>query len=226
MSDTRRTLAKSFREFGIIVLGVLVALWIDASWAWLQDRGDEAQLIEDLSSDFGINLIELERVIDTHERSATDARRLLYEGIEDLPDDSVPDFFESALQLHSFNARMGALESALSSGRIELLRDRELRAALTAWPGYLSDATEGVEWLRPLDMQQGTRFYFESLRIGYAPSMEIAVRDAKALLNEMAADPAYRNQLAAKVGVWEIEREEEQALHTETMRIVALLGGG
>lgn len=25
-------------EFAVIVVGVLVALWIDAGWAWLQDR--------------------------------------------------------------------------------------------------------------------------------------------------------------------------------------------
>ena len=220
-------MVRGFREFAIIVLGVLVALWIDASWAWLQDRRDEAELIEDLASDFDFNLNEIERIVDLQERSATAVRRLLYEGIEDLPDDSLPEFAESVSYLHTFNARMGGLESALSSGRIELLRDRELRAALTAWPGYLADATEGVEWLRPFEMELGARFGFRFLLVlEYAPSIDSALRDLRAHLQEIAADSIGRNQFALRVIVWEAERKEVHDLRGETAQIVSLLRGG
>jgi len=158
VSDNTSTVRRTLREFGVIVLGVLVALWIDASWAWLQDRGDEAELLEDLSADFGANLVELDRVIEAHERAAIDIGRLLNRDVESLPDDSLYAFLGSVVQLQTFNARTGALESALSSGRIELLRDRELRAALTRWPGYLSDATESIAWVMPLVMEQDARF--------------------------------------------------------------------
>jgi len=68
-------------------------------------------------------------------------------------------------------------------------------------------------------------FAVDLQRLEYASSMEIAARDARALVREMAADSAFRDQLALKVSVWEVEREEEQALRAETARVAALLEG-
>lgn len=226
MSENRKAFRRTLREFGVIVLGVLVALWIDASWAWLQDRGEEADLLEDLSSDFAANLVELDRVILAHETASADIGRLLHGSIADLPDDSLVAFIQSVTQLQTFNARDGALEGALSSGRIELLRDRELRTALTRWPGYLSDATESIEWIMPIVMEQSARFAFDLQRLEYASSVERSALLARALVEEMAADTPYRDQLALKAVLWEVEREEERALREETARIVALLEGG
>ena len=57
-------------EFAIIVAGVLVALWLDAGWAWLQDRQDERALIADLRSDFEANRAALRQVLVAQDRSA------------------------------------------------------------------------------------------------------------------------------------------------------------
>ena len=57
-------------EFAVIVVGVLVALWLDAGWAWLQDRQDERALIADLRSDFEANRAALRQVLVAQDRSA------------------------------------------------------------------------------------------------------------------------------------------------------------
>jgi len=132
-------------EFAIIVVGVLVALWLNAGWKWIQDRQDERAIIADLRSDFEVNRSALQEVLVAQRRAADVSRQILTIGVGGLPPDSVDVLFQAMLNVQTFNPLTGALNSALGSGRIQLLRSQGLRSALAAWPGYLEDAMEEVE---------------------------------------------------------------------------------
>ena len=201
-------------EFFVIVVGVLVALWIDAGWSWVQDRQDERVLLEDLRSDFEANYRELGAIAESHRVTLEVGNRFLTGGLEALNPDSLDEAGGILARLETFNPRLGALESAISSGRIDLIRDDRLRAELAAWPGYLSDAAEEIEWVFPSVLE-------------FARPIALAfVRSESALptLQRIAADPEALELLALKTAMlYEVEGDT-QALLERTEAILRLLG--
>jgi hypothetical protein len=212
----RRALA----EFAVIVVGVLVALWIDAGWSWLQDRREERALLLDLRADFRANLAMARDIELLRDQGADLGERLIVEGVDALPEDSLDIVLSAVRQIETMNPRTGALESALSAGRIDLLRSDELRSALASWPGHLSDAEEETQWL----IQPSLRLYFETQadRMRGVGSREI--------LRRMMDDPDLTGIVAGKTAAYRSTGDEIDALVSVTQRIVSLLdaelGGG
>jgi len=200
-------------EFAIIVVGVLVALWLDAGWAWLQDRQDERALIADLRSDFEANRSALQQVSVDQQRAADVTRQILTVGVDGLPADSVDVLFQAMLNVQTFNPRTGALSSALGSGRIQLLRDQGLRSALAAWPGYLEDAREEMEETMP-----------QLFVVGQAVAAGIARgQPSHELIATILSDRQLSGALALRMFAYYEVQPDTEALLAETDRILTLL---
>jgi hypothetical protein len=200
-------------EFAIIVVGVLVALWLDAGWAWLQDRQDERALIADLRSDFEANRLALQQILVAQHRAADVTRQILTVGVGGLPADSVDILFQAMLNVETFNPRTGALNSALGSGRIQLLRSQGLRSALAAWPGYLEDAREEVEEAMPQLFVVG-----QAIAAGIArgqPSHE--------LIAIILSDRQLSGALALRMFAYYEVQSDTEALLAQTDSILTLL---
>jgi len=201
-------------QFAIIVVGVLVALWINAGWAWLQDRRDESALMADLRSDFEANRSALQQVSVAQQRAAAASRHVLTVGIEGLPADSVGALFQAMFDVQTFNPRTGALNSALGSGRIQLLRNQRLRSALAAWPGYLEDATEEVTASTPQIFMIGEAIAAGIAR-GQPPEEAIAT---------ILSDRRLSGALALRMFSYYEVQPDTEALLAQTDSILSLLG--
>jgi hypothetical protein len=200
-------------EFAIIVVGVLVALWLDAGWAWLQDRQDERALIADLRSDFEANRSALQQVFVTQHRAADVTRQILTVGVDGLPADSVDVLFQAMLNVQTFNPRTGALNSALGSGRIQLLRNQSLRSALAAWPGYLDDATEEVVETMP-----------QLFTVGQAVAAGLARgQPSHELIATILSDRQLSGALALRMFAYYEVQSDTEALLAQTDSILTLL---
>ena len=214
MSDSPISRARrAAGEFAIIVVGVLVALWLDAGWDWLQDRQDELALIADIRSDFEANRSALQQVSVAQHRSADITRQVLTVGVDGLPADSVDALFQAMLDVQTFNPRTGALNSALGSGRIHLLRNEDLRSALAAWPGYLEDATEEVVDAMP-----------QLLTIGQAIAARmVRGQSSHELIATILSDPQLSGALAMRMFAYYEVRSDTEALLALTDIILTLL---
>lgn len=200
-------------EFAIIVVGVLVALWLDAGWAWLQDRQDERALIADLRSDFEANRSALQQVYVTQHRAADVTRQILTVGVDGLPADSVNVLFQAMLNVQTFNPRTGALNSALGSGRIQLLRNQSLRSALAAWPGYLEDAREEVVETMP-----------QLFTVGQAVAAGLARgQPSHELIATILSDRQLSGALALRMFAYYEVQSDTEALLAQTDSILTLL---
>jgi hypothetical protein len=209
VSKARRAAA----EFAIIVAGVLVALWLDAGWAWLQDRQDERALIADLRSDFEANRSALQQVLADQHRAADVTRQILTVGVGGLPADSVDALFQAMLNVQTFNPRTGALNSALGSGRIQLLTSQGLRSALTAWPGYLEDASEEVAESMPQLFLVG-----QAVAAGMARS-----QPSHELIATILSDRQLSGALALRMFAYYEVQSDTEALLAQTDSILTLL---
>lgn len=200
-------------EFFVIVVGVLVALWIDAGWGWLEDRGDERALLRDLQADFEVNLDEIRTAAVRRATTSNLGSRLVRDGISGFSPDSLDAVVMSVYQVWTLNPRMGALESSISAGRIDLIRNDELRSALTSWAGYFEDAEEETRLMMPhvVDLYVATSSSF----LRNASSQE--------MLELMLNDPELTGVVAMVASAYGNTAAELEDLAHQTQRVLGLL---
>ncbi len=144
-------------ELLIVVLGVVAGFQITAWGDERAARAEERELLQGLRAEFGQVGSELEVQLEKHRRveeavvtvlaAVTQARDA------GAPFGTVPDvtlawvFVPSTTQFSQ-----GILNGMLVTGRLELIRDRELRTALSEWEGVLADVTEDEVGSRQLVM--------------------------------------------------------------------------
>jgi hypothetical protein len=210
-------------ELVVIVVGVLMALWIDAGWGWLQDRQDETQILADLEADFSANLTTIDSVAIVHGALIDGVPMVIENGAEGLDDSELFGAFLSIATNETFIPRMGALEAAIAAGRINLIRDPELRSALTGWGHFVVEAQEEIEWAAPA--RDG---FLDAIAIdlGGGSEAELNPADLRGVLNRIRDEPDLQRDLIVK-RLWTVEgRADFEALRTETVRILNLIGGG
>jgi len=138
-------------EFGIIVVGVLVALAIDSWWSERQERTEERDVTALMLFEFQSNLQRLDTVA-AQDRESLDAgyqildligKRAVGQDVE-LPASLVWNLAE----VWTFNPVQGGLNSLIDSGQLDILQDPELRVALAGWPDIVADLheNEAEEW--------------------------------------------------------------------------------
>lgn len=118
-----------FAELLVIVTGVLVALGVDAGWGRLQDREFEAASLESLAVDVANAQSRLARSVRRDSTMIANADRLLSFSV--VPADTFVVLVSSLFDTTPFEIRLRTYDELLSTGRVQLLRDRELRLTLT-----------------------------------------------------------------------------------------------
>jgi hypothetical protein len=143
LSERRVSWARLGAEGAAIVVSILLAFAIDAWWDGAQARIEETEVLGELEEEFAGYTVRLANF----ERNALTTARLLEHVLAAGP----PTFAEppsvavsdSAVFWLNFNATLdaveGTLQALLASGRLELIRNRELRSRLAAWPNIMSD---------------------------------------------------------------------------------------
>jgi len=214
-------------EFFVIVVGVLVALWIDAGWQWLRDRSEERRPKADLVQEFRQNLAELEGIQEEDRDRMAQIRAALDTGIDEIPADSVLPTLWATLYGRTFNPKRGALEAATSAANLHVFRSPELRNALSGWDGYLEDAQEEMEW-----MVTGTLKLYEQVASKAFPlirrpeSPTNADKEAaRAVLRRIYSDESLRNLVVIRAALIDEGGQDRAALIAETRRIIELAGG-
>ena len=138
-------------EGAVIVASILLAFGIDAWWAGMQDRAEEALALQALRTEFDENLSGLRAVHEVHEQYAAELSDLV-ERMVHAGDGNALAVADSLLRpLVSFRTAdpaMGTLNTLLASGRIDLIRSQDLQKALAGWPAAVEDATEDETLVR------------------------------------------------------------------------------
>lgn len=134
----------------VIVASILLAFGVDAWWDGVQQRSEEQQILSALHQDFVGNLDLLDQVIETHSVSSG-IFQAFYTSGEPI-DTSSQDRMEAVLTAlygsRTFDPFQGTLAATISSGKLDLIRDPSLRAALAAWGRATSDLVENATQVR------------------------------------------------------------------------------
>ena len=139
-------------EFLVVVLGILVALGLNAWWTDRLERAQEMELLMGLRSEISANLDLFDRTADLHRETIDQARQLLsFTG--PAPTDFDPAAIDSLLfpvlsEIPSFHPAMGEVKAMLGAGQLGLIQNDRLRTAVAGWPGALELLRETEDEMR------------------------------------------------------------------------------
>ena len=127
---------------GVVIVGsILLAFGIDTWWSDRQDAVRANQAISGLHEEFAANRQQLESNLLRH-ASRLDAvdQLLVYRdaGITTAPPDSLASWLYRIHQGASFDPLQGTLDGLLGAGRLDLVRDDDLRCFSQAGRGSSS----------------------------------------------------------------------------------------
>ncbi len=156
-------------ESAAIVLSILLAFAVDASWDRYKERKSEEALLRGILADFRSSRSSLEERAELARRMARNAGLFLdlvsgWSGPRPL---DVPDsLILAVLGGPTYEPATNTLDAALGSGEIELIRSSELRAELATWRRLLADTAEDEIEVRRLTNEQLLPALARAARLG------------------------------------------------------------
>jgi hypothetical protein len=133
-----------FVEGAVIVGSILLAFGIDAAWDGREQEQRRAALLAAIGSDMALAKAEVDRVATFHAIGQGAAADLLnFKGVAPPSEEQIAlvDSLVAAAwgSTASYDAPLGAVESVVASGDLDLLSDPDLAFELTAFPAMVAD---------------------------------------------------------------------------------------
>lgn len=140
-------------ELAIVVAGVVIGFQVTSWGNERAARTEEQELLQGLRAEFEELGTGIEAQIEIHryvERAVATALEALVQARR--AGDSSGTIADSTLAWiyvpSTTQLSQGILDGTLGSGRLSLIRDRELQVALSEWEGVLAEVKEEEEWSR------------------------------------------------------------------------------
>lgn len=135
----------AIRDLVVVVVGILAALWLESWWQDQADRREERQILSGLHEEFTANALALESHIQIwiRVRQNTIAELEYLGGPVNVR--TVAEFAEilgrpfSGGDAFFFDPRHGQLTSVISSGKLGLISNSDLRSLFADWPALVAD---------------------------------------------------------------------------------------
>jgi len=145
-SDREIPWPRIFAEGGAILLSILLAFWIDAWWDDRADSQRERALLSALLKDFQAARDEFENISAGHQKVFSSMDEILYwaeaGSVSESDRANVDLRLSNVFWTPTFNPPMGAVDTILASGRLDLLRNPTLVTELTGWSSLVDDLNE------------------------------------------------------------------------------------
>ena len=163
-NDVKRTI---WNGTGIVV-SILLAFAIEASWDARSERMEEEAVVEGLREEFEVNLRQLDEMLTEYQRQDSLLRRFFDLATPDTEDEAereVGRFVLALLWADEFDASTGTLEMMLSAGRLDLISSSELRNVLWTWKKQYEDTQdEALETVADIEILRARKVQGEILQ--------------------------------------------------------------
>jgi hypothetical protein len=126
-------------EATAIILSILAAFAIDAWWDFRADVQEEREILVGLRAEFDVMQTKLDEWASFNGVKASLAHRAVRGESRPMSDGAADSLVSSMAYVNVIDRGGGSLDALLSSGRLELIRDRGLRESLARWPDRMED---------------------------------------------------------------------------------------
>lgn len=204
---TTKYLAYALGEIILVVIGILLALQINTWNIQHNNRLQEQQILKQLSIEYQENLKEINSKIFLRDGMISSIEKIFYhidQGIGEFPLDSLNFHIGRTYTTPTFNVSSGVTDELLSSGKLYLIQNAELKNHLTNFSTYTSYVIEEEQFL----LDYILRYYYQYMIETYRKrDMWVSASDADFygtfLLTRKLAAPIYELQGTNERAVYE-----------------------
>lgn len=132
-------------EIVLVVIGILIALSLNNWKEDLANQGEETRILSGLKQEFEANLVEVSRNIKLNTSTEESAINLIHLIRSEEPFANtryVDSLLYAVYMFGSFDAQTGLMDEVISSGKLSIIKDTELRDRLTSVSGLLDNVEE------------------------------------------------------------------------------------
>lgn len=146
-NKTSKYIKYAIGEIVLVMIGILLALQVNN---WNEQRklnNEEQHLLEDLHSEFNVNLENLKTnmLINQNNQKATiDLLDMIQQKEMKENTNKLDSLFMVIFSYGSFNTTSGVLNEIINSGKLRVIKDATLRNNLTQWAGKIDNIEEDI----------------------------------------------------------------------------------
>ena len=144
-NKTGKYLKYAIGEIALVVIGILIALSLNNWKEDLDNRGEEMRILSGLKQEFEVNLAEVNRNIKLNTSTVESSIDFIDLIRTENPFDNyrhVDSLLYLVYMFGSFDAQTGLIDEVISSGKLSIIKDSDLRDRLTSFSGILDNAEE------------------------------------------------------------------------------------
>lgn len=146
-NKTSRYFKYAIGEIVLVMIGILLALQVNN---WNEQRklnNEEQYLLEDLLSEFKINLENLKDnmlINQKNQEAAIGLLDMIHKKELKGNTNKIDSLFMVVFSYGSFNTTSGVLNEIINSGKLRVIKDATLRNNLTQWAGKIENIEEDI----------------------------------------------------------------------------------
>ena len=164
---TQKYLLYALGEIALVVIGILIALQINNWHTDYQNRRQEKQILKQLREEYGSNLLQIKEKIEIRNLMVQSFLTLLsYRTSEGVTSDSVDFHLQRVMTWPTFDPELGITNELISSGKLYLIENGEIRKQLTTWFKYVDELKEEEVILTKWIVEDLYRFIRKHYQIG------------------------------------------------------------
>jgi hypothetical protein len=143
MTDVQKIpMKRNLIESAAIVVSILIAFALEASWESWQERQLGQAMLADLAQEIRGNIADLDSAHNKQVLRVETLNQIIREAGKDrlgLDAETLNTLLASAASTPTFDMRAGVLDQLLQGGNLSLLESAELRNRLSSLEGFISD---------------------------------------------------------------------------------------
>lgn len=178
-------------EIALVVIGILIALYLDEQKDYREDRRQERVYLQELQRDLERNLEELDRVIDKSGSILAACDSVIaysQRAPAAIPDTMLLGYMGDLMGYTKHMTQQGTIEDLLGSGKLEVIQNDSVRRAIATWEADLKLMRE-LEADGKVSFENLVEYLSKHLPMYEMPDMD-------RLKGEVLPQMLYRNRVA------------------------------
>ena len=241
--QTRKYILYATGEVLLVMVGILLALQVNNWNSNRLDKIEEKVILRSLLNEFNTNSIGLENAMKNREKGLNGNKELLAlmnKDIGHLSTDYLDELIGFSRYITTFEPKTGILEGIINSGRLDLIKNVELRNELASWGGALDDLQKVEFDQSNIIISQYNPYLAKNLTIrnSNVKALSVLLADSKHIWGKwhpdintthnldyqsLFLDPEFES-LISKISIWRIGCYiRSKKLHNKIMELIELI---